>query len=60
MFEYSFSVNLFKLNVDFLYPKEASRSHYICFVTTHSRWKTTASCADASHMQQPRLVNSPD
>jgi len=37
----------------------ASRSYHICFVTTHSRWTTTASWADASHLQQPQLVNNP-
>jgi hypothetical protein len=37
----------------------ASRSHGICFVATHSQWRTTASWADALHMQQSRLVNNP-
>jgi hypothetical protein len=27
----------------------ASRSHHICFVAAHSRWRTTASWADALH-----------
>jgi len=35
----------------------ASRSHCICFVAAQSRWMTTASWADASHLQRPRLVN---
>ena len=45
--------------VKIFYPKRANRSHHICFVTTHSRYKSTASCADALHLQQPRPVNNP-
>ncbi len=37
----------------------ASRSHRICFVAAHSRWRTTASWADALHLRQRRLVNNP-
>jgi len=41
------------------FPLRASRSHCICFVAAQSRWMTTASWADASHLQQPRPVNNP-
>ncbi len=52
-------VGQFKYYVGCFYTKGASRSYYICFVTTGlgwdgSRWTTTASFADASHLLQPR------
>ena len=46
-------------NVGIFFPKGANRSYHICFVTIHSRWTTTASWTDASHLKQPRLVNNP-
>ncbi len=46
-------------NVGIFYPKGANRSYHICFGTTNSRWTSTASLADASHLQQPRPVNNP-
>ena len=52
-------VGQFISNVGIFYRKGVNRSYYICFVTVHSRWTTTASWADASHLQQPRLVNNP-
>ena len=42
-----------------IFSLTASRSHRICFVATHSQWRTTASWADVLHMQQSRLVNNP-
>jgi len=58
-----FSRSRFELPLMFIHSMSASftlwasRSHCICFVATQSRWTATASWVDASHLQQPRLVN---